>query len=84
MQKIINGIAIASGILSLSVVGIGGYVYLNKDAIIQEVTEKAIGGLGIGGLGGSLPSSDLPLGTNDLPSPTPQASLGLPTPSSPL
>ena len=49
MQKIINGIAIASGIVSLSVVGIGGYVYLNKDAIIQEVTEKAIGRIGLGG-----------------------------------
>ena len=78
MQKIVNVIAIASGVVSLSVVGIGGYVYLNKDVIIQKVTEKAIGGFG-----GSLPS-DLPLGTNDLPSPTPQASLGLPTPSSPL
>jgi len=84
MQKIINGIAIASGIVSLSVVGIGGYVYLNKDAIIQEVTEKAIGSIGLGGLGGGIPS-DLPLGTNDLsPTPVPQASLGLPTPSSPL
>ena len=75
MQKIINGIAIASGIVSLSVVGIGGYVYLNKDAIIQEVTEKAIGSIGLGGLGGSL-GGDLPIGTPDLVPPTPQASVG--------
>jgi hypothetical protein len=85
MQKIINGIAIASGIVSLSLVGIGGYVYLNKDAIIQEVTEKAIGSIGLGGLGG-----DLPIGTPDLVPPTPQAaapggdSLGLPVPGNPL
>jgi len=84
MQKIINGIAIASGIVSLSVVGIGGYVYLNKDAIIQEVTEKAIGSIGLGGLGG-----DLPIGTPDLVPPVPQASIGgdsmgLPVPGSPL
>ena len=89
MQKIINGIAIASGIVSLSVVGIGGYVYLNKDAIIQEVTEKAIGSIGLGGLGGSL-GGDLPIGTPDLVPPTPQAaapggdSLGLPVPGNPL
>jgi len=88
MQKIINGIAIASGIVSLSVVGIGGYVYLNKDAIIQEVTEKAIGSIGLGGLGGSL-GGDLPIGTPDLVPPTPQASIGgdsmgLPVPGSPL
>ena len=84
MQKIINGIAIASGIVSLYVVRIGGYVYLNKDAIIQEVTDKAIGSIGLGGLGG-----DLPIGTPDLVPPTPQASIGgdsmgLPVPGSPL
>ena len=88
MQKIINGIAIASGIVSLSVVGIGGYVYLNKDAIIQEVTEKAIGGIGLGGLGGSL-GGDLPIGTPDLVPPVPQASvgggsMGLPVPGNPF
>ena len=85
MQKIVNGIAIASGIVSLSLVGIGGYVYLNKDAIIQEVTEKAIGSIGLGGLGGGL-GGDLPIGTPDLVPTTPQAaapgggSLGLPVP----
>jgi hypothetical protein len=60
MQKIINVLAIASAAVSVAVVGTGAYVYVNKDAIIESVTEKALGGLG-GGLGG-----DLPIGTPDL------------------
>ena len=80
MQKLVNVIALVSGVVSLTVVGTAGYVFVNKDAIIQSVTEKALGslgglgGLGGGGLGGSL-GSDLPIGTPDLaaPSDTPQA-----------
>ncbi len=67
MQKIINVLAVASAAVSVAVVGTGAYVYVNKDAIIESVTEKALGGLG-GGLGG-----DLPVGAPDLASPTPQA-----------
>ena len=82
MQKLVNVIALVSGVVSLTVVGTAGYVFVNKDAIIQSVTEKALGslgglgGLGGGGLGGSL-GSDLPIGTPDLAPSTPQA--GLPT-----
>ena len=55
MQKIINVLAIASSVVSLTVVGVGGYVYLNKDAIIDSVTQNALGSLGgLGGIGGSL------------------------------
>ena len=39
LQKIVNGIAIASGVVSLTVVGLGGYVFIRKDAIIA--TSKA-------------------------------------------
>ena len=67
-QKIINVLAIASAAVSVAVVGLGGYVYLNREAIIEDVKEKALGGLG-GSLGG-----DLPIGAPDLASPTPQAS----------
>ena len=87
MQKIVNVLAIASSVVSLAVVGGGVYLYVQKDAIIESVTEKALGGLG--GLGGSL-GGDLPIGTPDLASPIPQAaapgggSMGLPVPSSPL
>ena len=73
MQKLINVLALASTAVSVAVVGTGAYVYVNKDAIIESVTEKALGGLG--GLGGSL-GGDLPIGTPDLVPPTPQASVG--------
>ena len=77
MQKIINVLALASAAVSVAVVGTGAYVYVNKDAIIESVTEKALdslGGLG-GALGGGALGSDLPIGTPDLatPSDTPQA-----------
>ena len=58
MQKIFNSIDVASGVLSLTVVGVGLGVYLNKDAIINNIKEKALeavtGSLG-DTLGDSLP-----------------------------
>lgn len=58
MQKIFNAIAVASGVLSLTVVGAGLTVYLNKDKIVNEIQEKALeavtGSLG-NVLGDSLP-----------------------------
>ena len=42
MQKIINGIAIFSGAVALGVVGLGGYVFIRKDAIIDGVKEKVM------------------------------------------
>ena len=82
MQKIINVLALASTVVSVTVVGVSGYVYLNREAIIEDIKEKALGGLG-GSLGG-----DLPIGAPDLAAPdnaatAPQgASMGLPVPSS--
>ena len=77
MQKLVNVIALVSGVVSLTVVGTAGYVFVNKDAIIQSVTEKALGSLGGfgGGLGGGGLGGDLPVGAPDLavPSATPQA-----------
>ena len=75
MQKIINVLALASTAVSVAVVGTGVYVYVNKDAIIESVTEKALGSLG-GGLGG-----DLPVGTPDLDPPAGQASLPVESPN---
>ena len=58
MQKIFNAIAVASGVLSLTVVGAGLTVYLNKDAIVNSIKEKSLeavtGSLG-DVLGDSLP-----------------------------
>ena len=42
MQKIINGIALLSGVVSLAGVGSGGYLYLNKDAIIEDIKGKVM------------------------------------------
>ena len=42
LQKIVNGIAIASGVVSLTVVGALGYVYVRKDAIIENVKGKVM------------------------------------------
>ena len=71
MQKVVNVLAVASSVVSLAVVGSGLYVYVNKDAIIQGVTEKALGSLG-GGLGGG----SLPTGANDLAGPSPTQAAG--------
>ena len=73
MQKIVNAIAIASGAVSLAVVGLGGYVFIRKDAIIDNVKSKVMesvlpGGIGGGGLGGA--GLDIP-------------SLGAPAPAEP-
>ena len=75
MQKLINVLALASFAVSGAVVGTGAYVYVNKDAIIESVTEKALGSLGgLGGaLGGGGLGSDLPIGTPDLAPSTPQS-----------
>ena len=58
LQKIVNGIAIASGVVSLAVVGTVGYVYIRKDAIIEsvkgKVMEAVMPDLG-GGLGEMMP-----------------------------
>jgi len=78
MQKIINGIAIFSGAVALGVVGLGGYVFIRKDAIIDNVKSKIIesvlpgglGDLGGGALGGAL---DLPDFAAPPSSPTPDA-----------
>ena len=75
MQKIINVLAVASAAVSVAVVGLGGYVYLNREAIIEDVKEKALGGLG-GSFGGGL-GGDLPIGSPDLAAP--DTSAGLPT-----
>ena len=78
LQKIVNGIAIASGVVSLTVIGLGGYVFIRKDAIIDNVKGKVmeavtdkLGGLGdLGGLGGGglgLPSPSTAAPTPDAP-----------------
>ena len=79
LQKIVNGIAIASGVVSLTVVGVAGYVFICKDAIIENVKSKVMesvipGGLGggaLGGLsGGLVPDMESPMEAPASPVPT--------------
>ena len=72
LQKIVNGIAIVSGVVSLAVVGTVGYVYVRKDAIIENVKSKVVESI--------LPSVPLP----SLPSVTGIGAQGLPAPSNPV
>ncbi len=78
LQKIVNGIAIASGVVSLTVIGLGGYVFIRKDAIIENVKSKVMesvlpGGLGTGALEGlsggglGLPAPSNPMAAPDSP-----------------
>ena len=79
MQKIVNAIAIASGAVSLAILGLGGYVFIRKDAIIDNIKSKVMESVlpgGIGGLGGA--GLDIPsLGA-------PSAPTGPAIPSSPF
>ena len=54
LQKIVNGIAIASGVVSLTVIGLGGYVFIRKDAIIENVKGKIMESVMPGGMSGLL------------------------------
>ena len=76
-NNIANVISIASGVSLAGIIGVGSYVYLNKDAIIDDIKEAAIasvmGGMGGAGLGGALPT-----GTPDLAPPSDQASAPVP------
>ena len=54
MQTIINVLALSSFAISASVVGGGAYLYLNKDAIIENVKEQVVNAA-TGAISDSLP-----------------------------
>tara|TARA_B100001250_G_scaffold256611_1_gene220925 strand:- start:217 stop:477 length:261 start_codon:yes stop_codon:yes gene_type:complete len=68
-QKVVNVLALSSAVVSLAVVGGAGYVFVNREAIIEDVKEKAMESV-LGGVGGGVPSLGgtdvLPAGANDL------------------
>ena len=84
-NSIANILASVSAVGLAGIIGTGTYIYVNRDAIIEDVKQQAIeavvGGLSpAGGLGG-----DLPIGTPELAPPADQAAapdapvgLGLP------
>ena len=86
-NNIANVISIVSGVSLAGIIGVGSYVYLNKDAIIDDIKEAAIESV-VGGLGSGI-GGDLPVGTPDLAPPAdqaaaPSAGLGLASPNNPL
>ena len=77
-QKVVNVLAVASFAVSGAVVIGGLSVYVNRDAIIDNITQQAAEAV-LGGLGGGI-TPELPTGANDLspttiPDVAPQASL---------
>ena len=88
-NSIANAISVVSGVSLAGIIGVGTYVYVNKDAIIDDIKDAAIESV-MGGAGGALGGGALPIGTPELAPPADQASaptpagqsMGLPVPSS--
>ena len=80
-NDIANAISVASGVTLAGIIAVGTYVFVNKDAIIDDIKEAAIesvmGGMG-GGLGGAGLGGSLPTGTPDLAPPADQATAPVP------
>ena len=67
-NSIANVISIVSGVSLAGIIGVGSYVYLNKDAIIDDIKDAAIESL-VRGMGGGA----LPIGTPELAPPADSA-----------
>ena len=56
-NDIANAISIISGVSLAGIIGVGTYIYVNKDAIIDDIKDAAVesvmGGMGAGALGGA-------------------------------
>ena len=74
-NNIANVISIASGVSLAGIIGVGSYVYLNKDAIIDDIKDAAIESV-VGGMGGSLGATDLATPNTDAVA-VPSAGLGI-------
>jgi len=77
-NDIANAISVISGVSLAGIIGVGSYVYLNKDAIVDDIKDAAIesvtSGMAGGALDGALPQASAPQGA-------PQgATMGLPVP----
>ena len=67
-NSIANVVSVVSGVSLAGIIGVGSYVYVNKDAIIEDIKEAAIESV-MGGMGGGA----LPIGTPDLAAPSDSA-----------
>ena len=77
-NDIANAISVASGVTLAGIIAVGTYVFVNKDAIIDDIKDAAIESV-TGGMGG-----DLPKGAPDLAPSGGTAGLGVAIPSNPL
>ena len=75
-NDIANAISVVSGVSLAGIIGVGSYVYLNKDAIIDDIKDAAVESV-VGGMGGGALKS-LPIGAPDLAAPSDQAASPIP------
>ena len=84
-NDIANAISVISGVSLAGIIGVGTYIFVNKDAIIDDIKDAAVESV-VGGMG----AGALPIGAPDLAPPADQASapqgpsMGLPIPGSPF
>ena len=82
MQKIINAVAIISGTISLTLVGSGIFLYVNRDSLIDSAKEKIMSEVGaLAGDAGKdmIPSTpSLPSMTGPVAPRSPRSGLGVP------
>ena len=76
-NDIANVISVISGVSLAGIIGVGSYVYLNKDAIIDDIKDAAIESV-VGGMGGGALTGDVGLPDSD------SGGLGLPVPGKPF
>ena len=74
-NSIANIVSIVSGVSLAGIIGVGSYVYLNKDAIIDDIKDAAIESV-VGGMGGALGAPDLATPNTDAVA-VPSAGLGV-------
>ena len=78
-NSIANIVSIVSGVSLAGIIGVGSYVYLNKDAIIDDIKDAAIESV-VGGMGGgALGAPDLAPPSDSASAPVPSGGLGVPT-----
>ena len=85
-NDIANAISVVSGVSLAGIIGVGTYIFVNKDAIIDDVKDAAIesvmDGMGAGALGGA-GALDLKLPADQASNP-PSSPLALPAPNNPF
>ena len=54
MQKLINIVALLSGLTSLGLIGGGAYLYVQKDVLVRELTDTLVEGA-IGAIADAVP-----------------------------